>query len=187
MCLHLLGRGGTRRWRDVARIGALHVCSAAVGGAALGLIVGGLGNALGLPAWRTVVLLPAIVAGGVLAIASPGRKFGLQRQVPRSWLRTKPPAQTFALWGLMLGSGALTMIPYSSFIVLLAALGTSTAPHAILAGMSFGATREVIAIMPPKAPWDFDRLADTLLSLRGFARVANLAVIVAGGIVLLIS
>src|SRR5918997_6421171 len=116
--LGLLGRGGTRR---ALGLWALHVAGAALAGALLGGLVGGVGALAGLPAWRPwVVVVGALLAFGLGLRRQPPR-LGRQRQVPRRWALGTPPSRVYLVWGAMLGSGVATPIFHSAFLVLLAA------------------------------------------------------------------
>src|SRR5215210_3717216 len=116
--LGLLGRGGTRQ---ALGLWALHVAAAALAGALLGGLVGGTGALLGLAAWRPwVILVGAIIALG-LGLRRTPPKLGRQRQVPRRWAPGTPPSRVYLVWGAMLGSGVVTPIFHTAFLLILAA------------------------------------------------------------------
>jgi thiol:disulfide interchange protein len=67
--LGLLGRGGTR---PVLGLWALHVAGAALAGALLGGLVGGIGALAGLAAWRPWVIgAAALLAFGLGLLPRP--------------------------------------------------------------------------------------------------------------------
>src|SRR5215211_5434274 len=143
--LGLLGRGGTR---EALGLWALHVAGAALAGAVLGGLVGGVGALAGLDAWR-----PWIVGGSALLALGLGLrrtppKLGRQRQVPRRWAPGTPPAGVYLVWGAMLGSGVATPIFHSAFLVLLAAQLTGGVALGLLSGTLFGASRQATALLP---------------------------------------
>ena len=181
--LGLLGRGGTRR---ALGLGALHVAGAALAGALLGGLVGGIGALAGLATWR-----PWIVAGGALialglALRRQPPKLGRQRQVPRRWAPGTPPARVYLVWGAMLGSGVATPIFHTAFLVLLAAQLTGGVALGLVSGALFGAARQATALLPLLARLDPGRTVDLLETLRPVARRLNAALIVAGALVLVL-
>lgn len=122
------------------------------------------------------------LAAGWLAARPPARSLGLQRQVQRRW-RGNPSAEvTYFLWGLMLGAGVLTVIPWSAFLVLVAAEAVAGPPVAVLAGATFGAGRAVAAIVQGSRETDPQRTMDLLPRLRSAARKANLAAVAVAGL-----
>lgn len=54
----------------------------------------------------------------------------------------------YFLWGVLLGCGVATVIPYTSFIVLLAAEATSGPIIGAILGAVYGCAREVVSLMP---------------------------------------
>jgi hypothetical protein len=50
------------------------------------------------------------------------------------------------VWGLQLGSGIGTYVPYRSFWLLTAALAASSPPAALFAGGAFGLTRQSFSV-----------------------------------------
>jgi hypothetical protein len=181
--LGLLGRGGTRQ---ALGLGALHVVGAALAGALVGGFVGGVGTLAGLAAWR-----PWIVAGGALLALGLGLlrrppKLGRQRQVPRRWAPGTPPSRVYLVWGAMLGSGVATPIFHTAFIVLVAAQLTSGVALGLVSGALFGAARQATALLPLLGRLDPGRTMDLLELLRPGARRLNAALIIAGGLVLVL-
>ncbi len=181
--LGLLGRGGTRQ---ALGLWALHVAAAALAGALLGGLVGGVGELVGLPAWR-----PWVVAGGALLALALGLrrrppKLGRQRQVPRRWAPGTPPSRVYLVWGAMLGSGVATPIFHTAFLVLLAAQLTGGVALGLVSGTLFGAARQATALLPLLTRLDPGRTMGLLETLRPGARRLNAALIIAGGLVLVL-
>lgn len=58
------------------------------------------------------------------------------------------PELSFFLWGVMLGTGVLTVIPYSAALVILSAQFTSSVVAAAASGAVLGAARESTVFMP---------------------------------------
>jgi hypothetical protein len=151
----------------------LHVAGAALAGALLGGLIGGIGALAGLTEWR-----PWVIAGGALLALGLGLrqrppKLGRQRQVPRRWAPGTSPSRVYLVWGAMLGSGVATPIFHSAFLVLLAAQLTGGVTLGLISGALFGAARQTTALL-------------SLLGLRPAARRLNAALIVAGGLVLVL-
>ena len=181
--LGLLGRGETRQ---ALGLWALHIAGAALAGALLGGLVGGIGELAGLAAWR-----PWIVAGGatlalVLGLRRLPPKLGRQRQVPRRWAPGTPPSRVYLVWGAMLGSGVATPIFHTAFLVLLAAQLTGGVALGLVSGALFGAARQATALLPLLGRLDPGRTMGLLETLRPSARRLNAALIVAGGLILVL-
>jgi hypothetical protein len=156
-------------------------------GALVGGLVGGVGALAGLAAWR-----PWIVAGGaILALALGLRrqppKLGRQRQVPRRWAPGTPPSRVYLVWGAMLGSGVATPVFHSAFIVLLATQLTGGVALGLLSGALFGAARQATALLPLLGHLDPGRTMGLLETFRPAARRLNAALIVAGGLILVLA
>jgi hypothetical protein len=112
-------RGRARWWIALIAYGACAVSSAAAFGALLGMS----GRALRqqLPIEHAVAALPVIIFVaalhelGVVRILWPQRRW----QVPSSWRFIEPRWIPSAMYGLLLGLGALTYIPVATYYVLL--------------------------------------------------------------------
>jgi len=144
MGLGFLGRGGG--WR-AARVALVHLIGAALGGGLIGGLLGWIGSAVPASRWRPGILL----ATGALALFLSFRRqpeLGLQCQVPRHWNRIMSAEQCYAVWGLMLGSGVATLIPYSGLLLLLGAQLTAGVAFAGLSGAVFGTARESMSLFP---------------------------------------
>jgi hypothetical protein len=182
--LGLLGRGGKRQ---AIGLWALHVAGAALGGALLGGLIGGVGALTGLAAWRPWVVAVGAILAFALALRRTPPKLGRQRQVPRRWAAGTPPARVYLVWGAMLGSGVATPIFHSAFLVLLAAQLTGGVALGIVSGALFGVARQATALLPLLGELDPGRTMGLLETLRPAARRLNAALIVVGGLVLLMA
>lgn len=181
--LGLLGRGGTRQ---AFGLWVLHVAGAALAGALLGGLLGGIGVLAGLAAWRPWVVGAAALLAFALGLRQRPPKLGRQRQVPRRWAPGTPPARVYLAWGAMLGSGVATPIFHTAFLVLLAAQLTGGVTLGLVSGALFGAARQATALLPLLGRLDPGRTMGLLETLRPVARCLNAALIVAGGLVLVL-
>jgi hypothetical protein len=86
----------------------------------------------------------------------------------------------------MLGSGVATPIFHTAFLLLLATQLTSGVALGLLSGALFGAARQATALLPFLAQFAPSQTMDLLESLRPAARRLNAALIVAGGLVLVL-
>jgi hypothetical protein len=182
--LGLLGRGGTRQ---ALGLWALHVAGAAVAGALLCGLAGGVGALVGLEAWRSWMVGGGALLALGLALRRQPPKLGRQRQVPRRWAAGTSPARVYLVWGAMLGSGVATPIFHTAFLVLLAAQLTGGVTLGLLSGALFGAARQATALLPLLGRLDPGRTMGLLETLRPVARLLNAALIVAGGLVLVLA
>jgi hypothetical protein len=181
--LGLLGRGGTRQ---ALGLWALHVAGAALAGALLGGLLGAIGALTGLAAWRPWIIAGAALLAFALTLLPRPPKLGRQRQVPRRWAPGTPPARVYLIWGAMLGSGVATPIFHTAFLVLLAAQLTGGVALGLITGALYGAARQATALLPLLARLDPGRTMGLLETLRPVARRFNAALIVAGGLVLVL-
>jgi hypothetical protein len=182
--LGLLGRGGTRQGLE---LWALHVAGAALAGALLGGLVGGIGELAGLAAWRPWVIGAVALLAFGLGLQRRPPKLGRQRQVPRRWAPGTPPSRVYLVWGAMLGSGVATPIFHTAFLVLLAAQLTGGVALGLVTGALFGAARQATALLPLLARFDPGRTMGLLETLRPGARRLNTALIFAGGLFLVLA
>jgi hypothetical protein len=132
----------------------VYVAASTLGGALVGVLTGLLGTLLYtlVPgptlAWPVVVLavfalLYALHEAYVLRLPQPERHW----QVPNAWVRRWPIFGT-ALFGLLLGTGLFTFIPFTSFYVLLAwEAGTGSLLLATALGATYGLVRGLPAIL----------------------------------------
>jgi hypothetical protein len=168
--------------------GAVHVIFAALGGALTGAAIGSIGELMGLGSnARTGVL---IVAGAVaLAVAVRRRpmKLGRPCQVPKEWSGTLPARRLYAAWGLMLGSGVMTLIPYSAHLVLLAGQLFAGPLFGTISGAVYGAARESIALTGAGGGLQPVPAMDALERWASPARLANIGAVAVGGALLVLA
>jgi|SRR5579884_3487177 len=182
--LGFLGRGRSK-W--VAQVGGPHILGAVGGGGATGALLGGLGMLLALPPWRPWVIGGVAVLAGCLAVRRQTVPLGRHRQVPRTWGQTMPPVRRYFLWGALLGNGLTTLIPYSSFLVLLSAELTAGVATGALVGAIFGGTREAMVLFPLLRGFGPVETMDLLLKCRRQAARLNTWVALVGGILLILT
>jgi hypothetical protein len=162
------------------------MAGAALAGALLGGLVGGIGALAGLATWRPwVVGAAALLALGLGLLRQP-LKLGRQQQVPRRWPPGTPPSRVYLVWGAMLGSGVATPIFHTAFLVLLAAQLTGGVVLGLVSGALFGAARQATALLPLLNRLDPGRTMALLETLRPVARRLNAVLIVVGGLVLVL-
>lgn len=145
MGLDFLGRG--RKWRLV-QAGICHILGAALGGAILGGFLGWIGSFLPSLQWRPFLIV--VLASFALwhAIYRRSSHLGRQCQVNRRWKsRIIFTELGYLLWGLQLGCGIVTLIPYSSFILLLGSQFALGFFPGLLSGTLFGGMRESVAVL----------------------------------------
>ena len=182
--LGLLGRGGAR---PIVPLWLLHVAGAAVAGALLGGVLGLAGALLSLSPHRPWVIAGVFVVALALAVQQRPLKLGRQRQVPRHWGGSMPPPHAFVLWGALLGCGVATPIFYSGFVLLGGAQLTAGPLLGLASGALFGATREATALLPVARRLGIEGTMDLLETLRPHARRLNAALVVGGGLVLVLA
>jgi hypothetical protein len=132
----------------------VYVAASTLGGALVGVFTGLLGMLVYslVPgptlAWPVILLavfalLYALHEAYVLRLPQPERHW----QVPNAWIRRWPVLGT-ALFGLLLGTGMLTFIPFTSYYVLLAwEAGTGSLLLATALGATYGLVRGLPAII----------------------------------------
>ena len=182
--LGLLGRGQTTR---AVPLWTLHVLGAAVAGAALGGLLGGLGALLSLDAWRPWVIGAAALGALALGLRRRPPKLGRQRQVPRRWAPGTPVARVYLIWGAMLGCGIATPIFHTAFLLLGGAQLTAGLALGLASGAVFGAARQAMALVPVLGRFAPDRTMGLMETLRPLARRANAMLIVGGGLLLVLA
>jgi hypothetical protein len=129
-------------------LGTVHMVGAAFGGAIVGALLGWLGAVLSLWAWRPALIALTALFALWQSLSRHPSKLGVPRQVPRTWANTMAAELCYFLWGMLLGSGVATSIPYSAFLVVLVAQSTSGVALGCLSGLLFGATRGLVALLP---------------------------------------
>ena len=162
MGLNFLGR----ERRRAVTAGALHVLGSMVGGAAVGAILGIAGSWLDLDRWRLWIVAGAALVVLGLTLTRDHFEFGRPCQVPREWTRSMPANRRFLIWGLMLGAGIVTLIPYPAYFLLVGAELTTGPAIAALAGGLYGLARELPALTVLVRPQGPEKTMDLLSRLR---------------------
>jgi hypothetical protein len=172
---------GPRRLRVLVVLGL----SSAAAAAAVGVLAGLVGVALGGPPPGVIVVGVVIAAAGAdVARARWGRPvpWSVGRQVPVAWSRLFEPEVAAALYGLRLGVGPLTIL--SSWLWWAAfAIGASAGPVAgAVAGVAFALARTTVtAAVASTGAADGTTMAHRV---RGLARIeGRVAVVAAASIV----
>lgn len=183
MGLNFLGR---EKLRGI-EAGVVHLMGSIVGGAGVGLVLGSLGTGLGLDRWRVWIVGGAAVGVMVVSLTRDHFELGRPCQVPRQWSRSMAANTRFLAWGLMLGSGVATLIPYPAYFLLLAGEATVSPFVAALAGGLYGLTRELPALWVLIRPTGPEKTMDVLPKLRPAWRGLNLFLGAAGSLALILS
>ncbi|CAN5496272.1 hypothetical protein BH20ACT21_BH20ACT21_05260 [soil metagenome] len=145
------GGRSLRYWRAVA----LHVLGAALTAAALGLVLGSVGAALGAPWLRaapTVVAAVAILYFLREAVGLPMPVPSRRRQVPDWWRTFYSPAVSSLLYGLGLGAGFFTFLSFGTLAaVAVAALAGGSPLWGAALCAPFGAARGISVLASLRA------------------------------------
>jgi cytochrome c biogenesis protein CcdA len=174
---------GSRKRQIVAQ--ALFAVSAVVTAAALGLVLGTIGNVLG--AERAVLIAAA------LALLAAAREAGLlrlplpqaRRQVPERWRFELPLPVWASGYGAGLGAGFFTFHPVSTFWIACAgALALASPAAAALCFSLYGAGRALMVVWPRRHAGDPTAAVERLAGKRGALLRANAIALVACGVLL---
>lgn len=186
-----------QRWTITA---IAYLVASTVGGAAIGVLAGGLGwlavRGLSAAGWATPgpVLLGGLALAGLVALAAdtgrlPVRLPSWQRQVDERWLTAYRGWVYGAGFGFQLGAAVFTRIPTAAtHLLLLFAVASASLPTGLLLGATFGLVRALplLTTAPLHEPAGLQRyhryldarapLAQRLTSVTIGAAVAVLAV-----------
>jgi len=168
-----MGTPGGSTWRHIPLV-FTHFAGAVLGGAVVGFLLGVLGETLP-PTWE---VRAAIIGGsGLLALVwgarRRGRSVGLRCQVPRRFGRAWTGYGTVCTWGAMLGSGFLTLIPYTGFLVLPAVQLVAGPAVGAAAGGIFGLVRQGHVALPLTLGYDQLRTMEMLETMKQTGSVLN--------------
>ena len=141
---------------------ALHLLGGATGGALIGLVLGFAGLLLRAALGDTLDALFAVAVPAALAYAAsvdlgllPIRQLTWERQTPGSWPCSLGHYPGIFAWGLDLGLGLTTRIPYQSLLVLpLAALLAGNLPTAVAITTVYGVSRAFAVVAAVSAGGD---------------------------------
>lgn len=164
------------------------MAGAAAGGAAVGALLGFVGERLG----ASTVPLPFVLVGTTLSLwlsrrSRPyPRAFGIRRQVPRSWVRRMRRSPLYFSWGVLLGTGVATAIPHSALVLLSFTQFVSGPELGALAGALFGFTREASVVYALLRHSDPQETLGLVQTLERPAERANRIVSMVGGAALIL-
>jgi hypothetical protein len=134
--------GSRRRWASAL---LFHVAGATLSAAALGAVIGGIGEALGAPWGPAGALVGAAVALlylGREAFGVPVPVLEARRQVPQWWREAFSPETAALLYGTGLGVGFATHLGHGTLVAVAAAVAISGDPVAgAVAVGAFGVAR----------------------------------------------
>jgi hypothetical protein len=141
---------------------ALHLLGGATGGALIGLVLGFAGLLLRAALGDTVDAVFAVAVPAALAYAAsvdlgllPIRQLTWERQTPGSWPCSLGHYPGIFAWGLDLGLGLTTRIPYQSLLVLpLAALLAGNLATAVAITTVYGVSRAFAVVAAVSAGGD---------------------------------
>lgn len=150
-------------------------------GASLGWLLGVAGSAVRQDAWLNAI---AIATAGLILVVvdagNTGHVASLGRSVPQDWWKTMGRSRGALAYGLVLGLGFTTIVPFATFYVLpVAALVLGPAAGAVV-GFNYGFARAVpvwFASMAMKA--GADPVAVGAWPLGGIQRVLRVAIALA--------
>jgi hypothetical protein len=166
---------------------ALHLLGSALGGAASGVLLAAIGGAASLDDHRAPVVGCATVLALFFSLRRAPAKLGLQVQVPRNWRYTMTPQVRYVLWGILLGSGIATLIPYPIYLVLMGAELTVGITIAAVAGALFGVARELPVVLPLVLRYREDETFGLFGRLHPAVRRLNVALTALVGILLVLA
>jgi hypothetical protein len=150
---------------------AVHVLGGVVGGALIGVLLGFGGLLLRAVLGDTLDTVFVIVVPVALAYAAavdlgflPVPQITSERQTPSSWPCSLGHYPGIFAWGVDLGLGVTTRIPYQSLLVLpLAALLTGNLAAAVAIMAAYGATRALAVVIAVEAAHgDFTGACDAI-------------------------
>lgn len=191
MGLGFLGRGmGIKGVCQRTFLAGVHVVGGAVGGALVGGCLGLAGFVLGMNIVRPIAVVLAVALALWYAIARHPWRLGISRQVPRKWAHTMMPVCRYFLWGVLLGTGVATIIPYSVSLIFLITQLTVGVRLAGIAGAIYGAVRTatpLVLLIRTRYQAHPEDLHLLLPRLYHWAKLLNILAIGIGGCALTLS
>jgi hypothetical protein len=135
---------GRRPILERVQLWGSHTLGGVLGGAAMAAFLWLLFTPLRtlLPRDFALALVGLVAVYSVLADAGKVRFWRRRSQVPAAWYARYGPTQSYVLYGLFLGAGILTYVPYGVVYGAFAAMATLLSlPQAALGGALFGIGR----------------------------------------------
>lgn len=185
--LGILGRG---KRQYILYFALFQIFGTTVGGAFTGGLLGVLGTFCTLYQWRVLIIALTTIFALWQSMYHRPKTLGLHRQVPRKWSSTLVSELRFFLWGILLGSGIATIIPYSAFFIVLATQLTSNLFVGALSGAMFGMMRGIAELFPlckKQYRISSERIPLLFFALRQRVQQLNVFLLVGGGILLVVS
>jgi hypothetical protein len=174
---------------------AVHVLGGVVGGALIGLLLGFCGLVLRAVLGDTLetvflVVVPAalVYAAAVDLGALPVPQITSERQTPSSWPCSLGHYPGIFAWGVDLGLGVTTRIPYQSLLVLpLAAVLTGNLAAAVAIMAAYGAARALAVVIAVEAArGDFTGACDAIQArVVSLKRVVGAAALVFAAVIVI--
>ncbi len=149
-----LGKEAKELWDWAARV-AMYTAASTLGAGLFAMLLGFLGHQFFLLSGITLPWVAGVL--GVVSILYALRELNILHlpvpqigwQVPKSWMR-RSRLEGNVLYGLVLGTGVVTFIPYASFLILLAwefVAGAVSLQAAVILGMLYGVSRGLPAVL----------------------------------------
>lgn len=177
-------RGKGNRWGTTA---TAYVAGSALGGAALGLLGGGLGTLVARTVsdrLALVVLAVACLVAAALDLA--GRRLpSWHRQVDEQWLQAFRGWVYGAGFGTQLGFGLVTIITSAStYVVVLATVLAGSVPAGLVIGATFGLARGLVllAAHTVQRPEDLSRFHERMARSAPLAGTVTVTTLVVAGV-----
>jgi hypothetical protein len=161
------------------------VAASAVGGALIGLTLGTVGRLVGLNHLSIVFLSGVCICCLWFAIFRAGERLGTRRQVRRRWQAS--PIFIHASWGVTLGAGLFTAIPYSVWLLVFGAESISGPAWGAVLGALLGIGRQLPILTTPFARLNAGQVVGLVDRWARQAQSINLVLVAVGGAALIVS
>jgi hypothetical protein len=138
-----LGQGSRDTTATTVTMGLVHGVAGVVGGAAIAMLVWTFTIPLHtlLPLSASLAIFSSFALFAIAADLELVRLPSRHKQVPQSWYGVYGPLRSYAYYGLILGGGLLTEIPFAVTYSIFAAALILPLPDAVLLGALFGLGR----------------------------------------------